>query len=514
MKKNSKLASALGYLILIPILVVSILLCTNFDLVSTTGSGAGNDNGTLGTTYQKFIQVNKNALTPQHFISINKLNEAQKLGDFGNNETIAFLEGDSSFDFLAFKDFCKQFKITFDSNNIKILDSGKLKSPNINHKTKLRNGKDPSKEVMMDVEWAHVVAPKAKLIVISQETNSTDQIVKCIDDNHVNVLSVSRVWSTSVAKLPFPYLIDELSKHVAIFQGSGDQGPWINPSAVTPQVVIVGGSEINPYTNKQEIWNSEGQGSAVFLATGSTLQRKIVSHNQYWRSIPDVIWQSGYPGVAMETDHGWNLLGGTSLSTPLWAGLWVLGDAAHFTSDNTHLSSDANDILYNIASSQPNAYYRPTVNKKWGLGIPNSTNLIKALSHYNQPFTMKHSFMYNLLHGKWFLPYRYVPLIILAGIFLTWLIHSIRQKNPWYSLIRLCVLCFCVVLINQVVMRIPTQVDRYSIFNPRLQVLIQLILVTILMAYYLPPSIYRLFGTIKSVIMQRTSSSVKNKKSI
>ncbi|MCL6638046.1 MAG: hypothetical protein K6T26_08865, partial [Alicyclobacillus sp.] len=211
-------------------------------------------------------------------------------------------------------------------------------------------------------------------------------------------------------------------------------------------------------------------------------------------SIPDVVWQSGYPGVTIKTDHGWSQGGGTSLSAPLWAGLWVLGDAAHLNKYHAHLPSDANEVLYSIAKAHPNAFNRPKSSPvgQWGLGTPNPTDVIAALSQYVPD--------HQVTNSAW-IPYRYIPGIILIILFGAWLIKLMAQwKNAtvlYRHIVRGVVLLLCVRLISQVIMRIPTQENRYSLTNPRLQILIQLIIVTILMAYFLPPAIVNLVTKLK-----------------
>jgi pseudomonalisin len=82
--------------------------------------------------------------------------------------------------------------------------------------------------------------------------------------------------------------------------------------------------------------------------------------------------------------------GGTSLSSPLWAGMWARVNAAH----KNGLLGNANNVLYHVASTTSNAFFDVTEGANplpatpgWdfptGLGTPNLVNIIKAADNGN-----------------------------------------------------------------------------------------------------------------------------------
>jgi hypothetical protein len=87
--------------------------------------------------------------------------------------------------------------------------------------------------------------------------------------------------------------------------------------------------------------------------------------------------------------------GGTSLSSPLWAGMWARVNAAHANAQRKPAPlGNANNVLYHVASTTPNAFFDVTEGANplpatpgWdfptGLGTPNLVNIIKAVDGGN-----------------------------------------------------------------------------------------------------------------------------------
>ena|SRR5579884_840091 len=99
------------------------------------------------------------------------------------------------------------------------------------------------------------------------------------------------------------------------------------------------------------------------------------------------------PSTSTYADHFAE--GGTSLSSPLWAGMWARVNAAHANAQ--HKASplgNANAVLYHVSATTPNAFFDVTEGANplpatpgWdfptGLGTPNLVNIIKAADNGN-----------------------------------------------------------------------------------------------------------------------------------
>lgn len=273
--------------------------------------------------------------SPSDFIRTFNLEAAQKMGNYGEGETIAFLESDSNFDKEAYLDFCKTFSTDYPELSPAIppliFVNGK---PLSNTPSTDSNG-----ETMMDIEWAHVIAPKANLVVIDANKNNFEQIRSIINQYHVTAVvstivnpytkfTVRTLWLDDLLSPVFQrtQTLKWISSHVPFFVSSGDAGSNISSATVAQESVIVGGIEEDIYKKPHElssfqIWPSEGYGTGVFYAFAPLWQKTSNNHHYLWRQVPDVVWLAGYPGVFIKTNQGWQISGGTSLSAPCWAAL-------------------------------------------------------------------------------------------------------------------------------------------------------------------------------------------------
>lgn len=338
--------------------------------------------------------------SPSDFIRTFNLKVAQEMGNYGEGETIAFLEADSKFDKEAYLDFCTTFSQDYPELSTTTFPIVFVDGQPLSDATS--SGTDI--ETMLDVEWAHVIAPKAKLLIIDTSKNNFEQIRSIIDRYHVTsvVSTIGNPYTRFTVRLPWldwlspvfqrTQTLKWLSSHTAFFASSGDAGSNINPAIVAPESVVVGGVEEDKYKKPHdlssfEIWSGEGYGSGVFYTFAPPWQKTANSHHYFWRQIPDVVWLAGYPGVFIKTNQGWDIRNGTSLSAPCWAALWSLGDAAHKLTTGTPLPPNPNQVLYSIAQTNPTAFIKATTTdrwtEQWGLGFPDCTNLVKTLSTFN-----------------------------------------------------------------------------------------------------------------------------------
>ncbi|HHY66017.1 MAG TPA: hypothetical protein GX517_02235 [Alicyclobacillus sp.] len=338
--------------------------------------------------------------SPSDFIRTFNLKVAQKMGNYGEGETIAFLQSDSRFDEEAYLEFCRIFSKDYPelvpATRPLIFVKGKPLSSIPHSSTNI--------ETMLDVEWAHVIAPKARLLIIDIFTNNAAQIQSIINQYHVSAVSSSIIDSkTFTSRNPIldalimkdfqrVSTLKWLGSRTAYFVSSGDAGSNINPAVVAPESVIVGGIGEDEYKTSHDlsnvqIWPNEGHGSAVFSALAPGWQKTANSHHYFWRQVPDVVWLAGYPGVFYATNQGWFIGQGTSLSAPCWAALWALGDAAHRLTSGSPLPPQPNQILYWIAHVKPDAFIKPsaanTWAEKWGLGYPNVPTLTNSMATFN-----------------------------------------------------------------------------------------------------------------------------------
>jgi len=196
------------------------------------------------------------------------------------------------------------------------------------------NGKKPPQysdwivEEALDIEWAHAMAPKAKLFLVESVQINTDptwQAVQVagqlVSQNGGGVVSMS--WGIP----EFPQEVDYdkyfIAPNVMFFAASGDSGLNVTSHpAASPNVISVGGTFFNRdnqgnFVNEQYYTGGGGGGLSVYEKRPS-----------YQNVISNIVGtQRGFPDVASDFCcaaiylQGWTEVGGTSWASPTFAGI-------------------------------------------------------------------------------------------------------------------------------------------------------------------------------------------------
>jgi subtilase family serine protease len=248
---------------------------------------------------------------------------------------------------------------------------------------------DTSAETSLDVEWAHAMAPMASILLVEVPvsgslTNEFAQLLHGVQyaaQQGCQAISLSYGYleasfgSSNVTSLNSTYLSSGAALNTAIFVSSGDSGKTSTASfpATSPNVVAVGGTSLYLASVKgkysyETAWggvNGAGAGgggvSSVFAAP--TFQSANgVSYSG--RAIPDVSaiadpitgvsYYDSYDAAATNAGDPWNVVGGTSLASPVVAGMVALAQQTRVANGKALLTSAklTSEIysLYNSAS--------------------------------------------------------------------------------------------------------------------------------------------------------------------
>lgn len=184
-------------------------------------------------------------------------------------------------------------------------------------------------EIALDIEWAHAMAPNAKIYLVEAQDNSdnlysTVQLASTLTD----VREVSMSWGGG--EWPGEVQADSTftSPNVVYFAASGDSGAGTIYPCVSPNVVGVGGTSLvldGAGNFVQEFaWMGSGGGPSNYEplpAYQSILQGSIGSN----RGAPDISGPADpYYGCAVFSSYafgGWAVIGGTSWACPTEAGI-------------------------------------------------------------------------------------------------------------------------------------------------------------------------------------------------
>src|SRR5215472_17155442 len=203
-------------------------------------------------------------------------------------------------------------------------------------------------EAALDIEWAHAMAPQAKIYLVEAASNSYADLLTA-----VNVASnlvaqagggeVSMSWGGSEFSFERFYDGYFTKSGVVYFAAAGDSAGTIWPST-SPNVVSAGGT-----TNSRDV-SGNLQSQLAWSSTGGGLS-KYESRPSYQSAISQIVGNKrGTPDVAADADphtgvwvynvpscNGWCIVGGTSVAAPVWSG--IVNAAGRFsTSSQVELS--------------------------------------------------------------------------------------------------------------------------------------------------------------------------------
>ncbi|GAC1359150.1 MAG: hypothetical protein NVSMB38_42660 [Ktedonobacteraceae bacterium] len=311
----------------------------------------------------------------------------------------------------------------------------------LNEKEYDPNGDKPGwgSETTLDVEMIHAMAPDAGIVVLVSPVAETEgtvglpefrQLTQYAIDHHLGTI-VSQSWGASEVTLQDQAGQQEIQRWDTLYQqattkqgftflaASGDHGAtdFTDPAGKVlsktatssfanddPWVTSVGGTTLTRTgaTASEQVWNTPGDGAggggySKFFQEPSyqqTLPASVQSQLNNRRGVPDVA-AAADPRTALAyyiSDH-WQLIGGTSASTPLWAGiiadanqmaghpLGFINPGLYKVAMSNNYSQDFHDIT--VGNNSYNGVQGAPAIQGWdassGLGSPNAEKLLPDL---------------------------------------------------------------------------------------------------------------------------------------
>jgi len=267
-------------------------------------------------------------------------------------------------------------------------------------------------EISLDVQWAHSIAPGAKIVLVESSDNSLGNLLGGESTAvKTGAQQVSNSWGGSEFSGESSYDYYFNSPTTSFFVASGDGGHGVEWPAASPYVIAVGGTMLNVDGSGNYLgetaWSDSGGGLSAYEPKPS-YQNSFLSGTQ--RGIPDVAYDGNpntgvyvYDSVPINGQAGWWVVGGTSAGAPQWTGISAIAN-----SQNAKLASASfgtSNALYGAASGaesspQTNPYLTnyhditsgsngncgsvcntgPGYDEVTGLGSPQANNLIHYLT--------------------------------------------------------------------------------------------------------------------------------------
>jgi hypothetical protein len=275
-------------------------------------------------------------------------------------------------------------------------------------------------EESLDIEWAHAMAPKANIDLFEASDNSDDNLLAAVqaaaNTSGVDVVSMSWGDPDVTDETSFDSTFVTPADHlggaatvggtlmpggITFLASTGDTGAGPNYPAESPNVVAVGGTTltVSGDTYVSESTWSEGGGGISDQESQPFYQNGVVSQSTTQRTYPDVSADAD-PTTGVPVYDSWDFgsstpwfdgtIGGTSLSTPLWAGITAVADQGQAVMGRPSLdgASQLLPILYTLPSNAfndittgSNGYPAgPGYDLATGLGTPVGATLIGDLT--------------------------------------------------------------------------------------------------------------------------------------
>jgi subtilase family serine protease len=203
------------------------------------------------------------------------------------------------------------------------------------------NGRQPrgncgwAQEAALDIEWAHAMAPSAKIVLVEAASNSFSDLFQAVSvaNSLPGVQQVSMSWGGSEFSSESSYDSYFSSSQIAYFASSGDTGGTTIYPSVSPNVISAGGTrlQMTGLTFVAESgWSDSGGGPSVYepIAAFQSQVPGLASTLGNHRGTPDWSFDadpatgvSVYDSTRCQGFSGWMVFGGTSVASPALAGI-------------------------------------------------------------------------------------------------------------------------------------------------------------------------------------------------
>lgn len=292
-------------------------------------------------------------------------------------------------------------------------------------------------ETTLDVEWAHAIAPAARILLLTSPVNETEgtqgmpqflKLLRYAQSHGADVISQS--WGITeqtlmdrkgraIVKQFDQFYAGASKKRISLVTASGDWGttgpdrslkhdyPYrvAQFPASDPHVLTVGGTTISTQADGsrfEAVWQNGGGGVSKFFAEPA-YQKTLPTRDQRLlhgrRGYPDVAYNaSNLSPVAVLFNGQWGAISGTSAAVPQWAGILALADSAagkrlgdihaalYAIGQSSRYHADFHDITLGSISDPPALAGTVTPIKAttgWdlttGFGTPRASNLVADL---------------------------------------------------------------------------------------------------------------------------------------
>ncbi|MCW4009550.1 MAG: S53 family peptidase [Candidatus Bathyarchaeota archaeon] len=237
-------------------------------------------------------------------------------------------------------------------------------------------------ETALDVEWAHAIAPEAKILLVLAVSSQHSDLLDAVDyaTSRPDVVAVSMSWGGPEDSKQTSWDNHLTSAYGAVFfAASGDNASdYVSWPASSTNVVAVGGTTLKLYRNgtviSETAWSKSGGGISAYETKPAYQTAYGLSGSK--RQIPDVSYNANpYTGFAVYYESSWYRIGGTSAGAPQWAAIQALNRSATNVHFYARAKSPSNSTYFRDILSGSNGYPAQSgYDLVTGLGSPLTIN--------------------------------------------------------------------------------------------------------------------------------------------
>ena len=325
--------------------------------------------------------------TPQGLV-VSQVRAAYGLGTANGGGAIAIIDAYDYGTALAdFNGFSAQFGLPQETSTNATASSNSVFQVVYAGGRKPRGDAGWALEAAMDIEWAHAMAPGAKIYLVEAATNSLANLIQAenVAKALVGVKQVSNSWGSSESSSLYSSYDSAFTQSgVAFFASGGDSGGTKSWPSLSKNVVACGGTTLNMQGNNylgETAWTSTGCGISAYEPRPG-FQSVVSGIVGSFRGADDIsavadpnTGASVYDTTTYQGHSGWWVVGGTSLSCPLLAGMANASGASRASSDaqNTAFYAKLGTAsFHDITSGTAGAYSAGAgFDLPTGVGTPN-----------------------------------------------------------------------------------------------------------------------------------------------
>ena len=197
-------------------------------------------------------------------------------------------------------------------------------------------------ETAIDTEMVSAICPLCEIVVVEAKSNKLQDLGQAMDQaNGLHPVAISNSYATPEDKDSIHYQDKWRRDDTAVVAGAGDSGYGVSFPASVDKVVAVGGTSLfqNPdgTFQPQTVWAGTGSGCSAYV---QKQKWQTDTGCGKFRTVNDIAAVADpRTGVAAYSSYGggWNMYGGTSVATPIVAGLYALTGSTHGMHDASGL---------------------------------------------------------------------------------------------------------------------------------------------------------------------------------